>query len=969
MHNNQLTQKLFKIFIFSGILNSSHFNLIMFRLQLLILLLITQLAFSQSTISGSIIDGDFNEPLPFANVLIKETGEGGTTDFDGKFSIEVAPGNYTLIFSFVGYQTLEVNDIDASSGDVQDIEITMTSAAEGLEEVIVSISARNNTIESVLAIQKKSASLLDGLSSQSFKNIGASDMASAIKQVPGVSVLGGKYVYVRGLGDRYTKSILNGIDIPGLDPDRNTVQMDLFPTNILSNVQVIKSSTAELPADFTGGIVNIETKDFPSEKENSISISADYNPNYHFNNDFLSYKGGKTDFLGFDDGTRNLIVDTYRLGNNFDPRLTTNSSNLENITKLAKKFNPQMGVMKIPNAMDFSLSYSYGNQFDVGKNGKKLGILGSLSYKNRSTFNENIENNIYNKDSNSKISELEPNRIQIGNIGSSEVTLSTLFGLSLKSEKTKYKFNFLHIQNGESNAGKFRQETKFSDNIDFNKENLEYTERGITNAFLSGLHSFDQGNFKIDWVISPTFAKIHDKDFRVVSFQDEDGVYSYKENTEPKRIWRTNDESNYVSKLNFSKKYILFDNPALTKFGFYASKKQRDFTIHQFSVSSTYTSFDDWSNYNGEANNIFLESNLWNSNSKAGTYINAQASIKQDANIFNSKQFNFAGYVSNEFKINSRLRTILGGRFEKYSVRYTGSSVSLNINYDDKLIIDKFDFFPSLNFIYSLKEDTNLRFAYSKTTARPSFKEASIAEIFDPLSNIYFIGNVNIRPTYINNFDIRFESFSENAQMIALSFFYKTFTDPIELAFDAASTTNYKPLNLGDAKVYGAELEIRKKLGFISNNLDFNLNTSVINSRQTYSEDERLLRELGLREGETLSGERNLQGQSPYLINAGLNLKSKDETLNSNISYNVQGRTLEVVGDGFYPDVFTLPFNELNLNIIKKINDRQTITFKIKNLLDEKKESEFESYNQKLSTYFSKRMIGRTISLGYSLKF
>ena len=268
----------------------------MFRLQLLILLLITQLAFSQSTISGSIIDGDFNEPLPFANVLIKETGEGGTTDFDGKFSIEVAPGNYTLIFSFVGYQTLEVNDIDASSGDVQDIEITMTSAAEGLEEVIVSISARNNTIESVLAIQKKSASLLDGLSSQSFKNIGASDMASAIKQVPGVSVLGGKYVYVRGLGDRYTKSILNGIDIPGLDPDRNTVQMDLFPTNILSNVLVIKSSTAELPADFTGGIVNIETKDFPSEKENSISISADYNPNYHFNNDFLSYKGVKLIF-------------------------------------------------------------------------------------------------------------------------------------------------------------------------------------------------------------------------------------------------------------------------------------------------------------------------------------------------------------------------------------------------------------------------------------------------------------------------------------------------------------------------------------------------------------------------------------------------------------------------------------------------------------------------------------------------
>ena len=148
-----------------------------------------------------------------------------------------------------------------------EIQIIMSSAASGLEEVIVSVSASNNTIESVMAIQKKSASLLDGLSSQSFKNSGASDIASAIKQVPGVSVLGGKYVYVRGLGDRYTKSILNGIDIPGLDPDRNTVQMDLFPTNILSNVLVIKSSSADLPADFTGGIVNLETKDFPTKKE------------------------------------------------------------------------------------------------------------------------------------------------------------------------------------------------------------------------------------------------------------------------------------------------------------------------------------------------------------------------------------------------------------------------------------------------------------------------------------------------------------------------------------------------------------------------------------------------------------------------------------------------------------------------------------------------------------------------------
>jgi len=278
-----------------------------------------------------------------------------------------------------------------------------------------------------------------------------------------------------------------------------------------------------------------------------------------------------------------------------------------------------------------------------------------------------------------------------------------------------------------------------------------------------------------------------------------------------------------------------------------------------------------------------------------------------------------------------------------------------------------------VNLIYAIGsnpfDDKNLRFAYSKTTARPSFKEASIAEIYDPLANIYFLGNVNIRPTYIDNFDIRYETFQQQAQMFAISLFYKSFVDPIELGFDAASTSNYKPLNLGNAEVYGIEIELRKKLSFISNNIDFNLNTSFIESKQTYSEDERLLRELGLREGETLSGSRNLQGQSPYLINAGINLKTEKSNINSNISYNVQGKTLEVVGDGFYPDVYTKPFNSLNFTLIKNINSKHTLTFKIKNLLNQKKESLFESYNQKIDVFFSKINQGTEFSLGYALKF
>ena len=181
-------------------------------------------------------------------------------------------GVYTIVFSFIGYETVEIKNVNVNNNEAAIVNVTMNTLAQGLDEVVVSVSASTNTERSVLEFQKKSISLVDGLSSQRIKSSGASNIASAVKSVPGVSVQGGKYVYVRGLGDRYTKSILNGVDIPGLDPDRNTIQMDIFPTSILDNVIVVKSAAAEMPADFTGGIVDIITKEFPNSKQFSISV-------------------------------------------------------------------------------------------------------------------------------------------------------------------------------------------------------------------------------------------------------------------------------------------------------------------------------------------------------------------------------------------------------------------------------------------------------------------------------------------------------------------------------------------------------------------------------------------------------------------------------------------------------------------------------------------------------------------------
>ena len=935
-----------------------------------LLLLITFNSFSQFGITGTVIDGDFNEPLPFANILVKETGEGVTSDFDGKYSIELPKGSYTLVFSFVGYETKEITNINVSDADYTVTDIVLNSVAQGLEEVVVTVDAKRNTESSVLEIQRKSASLLDGISAQAFQKIGANDIASAVKNVPGVSVQGGKYVYVRGLGDRYSKSILNGVDIPGLDPDRNTIQMDLFPTNMLSNVLVIKSARADLPADFTGGVIDIITKDFPAKQEFSISASMSFNPDMHFNDNYLSYEGGQTDFLGFDDGTRKDKIFNTFLGNAYDPRLNATTTGLTTINHISNQFNPQMAPKNDTSGMNYNFGVSYGNQFNFD-NGHSFGFLGSLSYRKEQTVFENTQDNIYNFSPNRTELSFEENRLQTGTIGGENIIASGLFGMTYKTNASKFKFNALHIQNGESTSGRFRQLTRFSDFIDFNKFNLEYNERSISNGTLSGLHNLTESQFKVEWTLSGTQAKVHDKDVRNTTFQDEEGIFSFQENTEPKRIWRTLDEYNLVGKVDLTKRFTFLKEDAVLKFGAFSSLKERDFSIAQYSVSSNFTSERDWANYGGDPNQLFNPVNLISPTNDSGTYINPQTTIRQDANIFNARQQNLAAYVSNEFNISPKLKSIIGFRFENYQVFYTGENSQLGQVFNDEQIISENNLFPSTNFIYSLNDNKNLRFAYSLTTARPSFKEASIAEIYDPLSNLFFIGNINIKPTYIDNFDLRYEAFGEDAQLFAMSLFYKNLTDPIEIGFVAASTSNYKPLNLENANVFGIELEVRQKLSnWIAGlrNFNLNFNGSYIISDEKYSEDELKLRTLGLRDGETLGTSRPLQGQSPYLINAGLDYNNTDKGIRGGFYYNVQGKTLEVVGDGFYPDVFTIPFHSLNFNFTKQFKNNTSLTLRVRNLLDDERESLFEGYGG-TTEYFRLRHIGRSFSLGYSIKF
>lgn len=912
-------------------------------------------------ITGKILDGDYYVVLSFANVSVKGTEKGTTTDFDGLYAIELKEGVYTIVFSFIGYESKEITGINVKKNEVTDLNVTLNSSVL-LKEVLITSSARQNTEESVLFYQKKSATLMDGLSIASINKTGASNIASAIKSVPGVSVQDGKFVYVRGLGDRYTKSILNGMDIPGLDPDKNTIQMNIFPTNILDNILIIKAASADLPADFTGGVIDIVTKDFPSQKQLEFSVSGGFNPRMHFKDNYLTYKGGATDFFGFDDGIRDIPISTAQIIPN--PASTKNKT-LEPITRA---FNSTLATEEKTSMPDFGFGFNYGNQFDINNN--KLGFIASIDYKNTTTFYDGFENGIYQKSEERNEFELLFDRRQRGDIGINNVLASVLTGLSYKTAKSKYNLNVLHIQNGENRAAFFDQKTEISNAIDVVKDNLEFTERSISNLLLSGKNTSDDASFITEWKISPTYSKVYDKDVRLTTFiKLPDGFTISSDAGFPTRIWRDLEEINAVGKLDFTKKYDLFNNKAIFKFGGLYSYKQRAYNIYNYEIAFRNLSP---TVFGGDPDAILSYENVWTPETNTGSYIRGNF---EPANSFDSNQNTAAGYVSNEFKIGQKLRTILGVRAEYFNTFFTGQNNLGNKVYDNEKTLEELDFFPSANLIYEYNDAINIRVSYSKTTARPSFKELSVVQIPDLLTGVIFLGNIDLKPSYIDNVDFRFEKYGEQAQMFALSAFYKSFKNPIELvAFSVIAPNQFTPRNSQSAKVLGFEFEARKNFNFITESLkdlSLNVNFSVIDSKIQMNRginEEFDSRKTFAREGEVIEDTRQLQGQSPFLINAGLNYNNKTIGLETGLFFNVQGKTLEVVGFGKNPDVYVQPFNSLNFNFSKTLDkeNRSSMSIKVDNILDEKRQSLYDSYGATAQP-FSLRKPGMAFSLAYSL--
>lgn len=939
----------------------------------LLALFVLNLKAQTGTVKGVLVDKLTKEPLIGAMIKCETAAGGGYSDYMGNFSFSLPVGIHTLTISYLGINQTETG-IVVKSGEITELNIEYgqgtRNAISGAINVVASSSSKTAT--AIQMQQKKAVNMLDGVSAQSFKRAGATTAGQAVSRVPGVSVQGGKHVYVRGLGDRYSKTILNSMIIPGLDPDKNTVQMDVFPSSLLDNILVYKTFSPDLPADFAGGLVDMNTKAFPSNKTHEISFNLNYNPRMHFKSDYISYQGGNMDFLGFDDGTRALPISKNidLTAAKYDP-----SSNNPELTTLTSKFNKTLAPRQKMNTPDFRLSYTIGNS--IQKKEKNYGYHFTLNYNKSTDYYANAEFGTYVKQANANQNELLLDVDAMGQVSSQNVRWSALTGGAYKYKGNSVQLSLLHSQNGESRTALLTQIDRRENPSTIIKNNLEYTQRSVTNLLIAGKHQPDSGKWELNWKISPTISIINEPDIRLTAFEytdDENPRYEINEGVGAvaTRTYRYLFEQNYNAKLDLSREFKLKNSEvSKLKFGFLETYKDRSFEIlnYQFRVvqESKFT-------FSGNANELLADEVIWTPNSNpandSGVYVSGNY---EKANTYNAQQNIFSAYVMNELPISPRLKVIYGVRMEKALNFYTGSNQAGDLFENEKLL-DETNFLPSANFIYKLKPDMNFRASYNHTLARPSFKELSNAQIVDRISGRTFIGNTNLIQTSITNYDLRWENFLKQGQMVSASAFYKQFENPIELvAYNATTPNDFQPQNVGTARVYGVEFELRKNINALTDTLrrvQFGTNLTFVYSSVEMTEGERAGRIQAAREGEVIGKSRDMVGQSPYVLNGFINYTYMKTGLDVSLSYNVQGPRLTIVGVSRNPDVYELPFHSLNLRASQPLGKKQkwTCSISAKNMLNSSRILVYRSYGAQERT-FSKLMPQREFSLGFSYTF
>lgn len=877
------------------------FNRFFGAFVLLTLIASLSLAQGKGTLTGKITDRETNEELIGASIVIVNTKMGSQSDIDGRYEIKNLPaGTYSVKASYISYQTVTVENVVITDGKITTLDISLTTQATQMQEVVITAEALKNSEAAVLKIQKNSINIVDGMSAELIKKNNSSSGTDILKSMTGVTISDGKYAYIRGIGDRYNNTMLNGANLPSTDPEKKSFSYDIFPASLIENVLTAKTFTPDKPADFSGGLVQIQTLEFPQGFFMDFSAANGYN---EMNNrkDFYSYEGGSKDYLGYDDGSRaipSVITETSVTKGNFSD---------SSLQFFGKSFKNNWNTKKERSALNGSYKFSIGHRLSFSET-DILGLVGSLSYS--SGFDT--------KDVRRRTYEFGGEKYDFtGNVNTFNVTWGALLNVSYKFLGTnKISLKNIYNQDGED-------ETAVYKGIDYGisqyreRTSLRFVSRSLLSTQLLGEHQFDLINgVNLQWNTSYAISKRDEPDVRRYIYSkdalDEESVLRFQlDPSLANRFYGDLDDKIYGMNADITIK--AWDNQPYIpniKVGFLLDKKERNFDARTFGFRNVVGGnfFREDSILMGSVENIFVPENFENK------FIEIQE-ITKKADSYYSRQSIFSSYLMFDFSILPNLKLITGLRWENSrqnleSFTITNEAVNISNVYDD--------YSPSFNLTYLYDDLTNIRFAYSKTLARPEFRELAPYSYFDFLSFELVEGNPSLKRTLVDNFDLRLEVFPGAGELLAVSLFYKSFRNPIEQILKPSSNSEaIRSFDNGKkANNYGFELEVRKNFSFINEDLralSFVGNLSLIDSK------------IELNQTTNTSGtsfqekERPLQGQADYIFNLGLYYDQYENGTSASIVYNKTGHRISRVGVAGLGNVIIKPRDQVDISVSQKI--------------------------------------------------
>ena len=878
----------------------------------------------KGTITGTVLDKD-GFPIPGATVVIAGSNTGTATDIKGNFTLKDVPARtYMVEVSCISYQKMRISDVKVAGGRTTPLDVILQDETEMLNEVVVTATYNKASANALYSKQKTMVAMSDGISADLVKKTSDNNMAQVLRRVSGVTIDNGKYVNVRGMGERYNNVQLNGASLPSTEPNSRNFAFDVIPSGLVDNVTIAKTFTPDLPGEFIGGLIEVQTLAVPSKKFFDISLGTGMNTQ-STGKDFLSNKRFKSDWLFGEMNDRQW----YAGRSEDEGKIGTQNAALKNTFGM-KKFT----AMPIQN-----YSLTFGAPIELGY-GHKLGVVAALTYRNEQTTEEYKEMNTITKDSLNGPGKRYKFLTSVGavaNIGweiqNHKITWRNMFNNRFQhTNLERYIFKYTTAFNTyEQYSVPLRSQlwqTQLEGEHRLFNENLiatwnaSYNQVGRTNPddrYALGNVQGDVEDGLVDWSSTVTSSQ----------FGLEDGHLMYSNLKEKKKSIG----------LNLEHPFVVKGNKQTIKTGYMGTFRTSNYE-QQYLHAMFGNKGEGWDAWKELQESHPELGELYDPKNFASKAIYYAPSGLNEADYYEGKQNIHAAYLMGEFTFFRKLHLTAGVRMEDAT---TEVQTTIGADRVDSLVsVKKADWLPAATLVYNITDNINARFAYSRTIARPDFRELTPCNYYNVDDRIEVKSRGGLKQSHSDNFDLRLEWYPQAGEVVSVSAFYKKFKDPIEMVTRETMDLRYvlHPFNIDDASVKGIEINLRKSLAFIApgsflKDVYVSGNATFLSGDVTYNLERLQNAASGIdREVKTQDRSRPLQGLSPYTVNAGLAYQGK--ILGAALNYGRNGRKLLFAGDYEKYDQYEASRDVLDLQISARfLKEKLEVKFNASDLLNQ----------------------------------